>query len=115
MNNKALEHYLDSGNRADRPSLHEQVKRLVESGSYSIKSISCRNIKSIDEDANGSKCVLFRFDCLSSRTKVIHQVHAVFEDEKDGEHMIKLSSCSCKKGQCFCSHLIRFLHIIGIV
>jgi len=115
MNDKVLKHYLDSGNRADRPSLHERVKRLVESGSYSIKSISCRNVESIDEDTNGSKCILFRFDCLSSRTKVIHQVYAVFEDKKDGEYMIKLSSCSCKKGQYFCSHLIGFLHIIGIV
>lgn len=107
--------YLDQADRANRPSLHERVKKLVESGNYNIKSISCRNVESTDEGSLGTKCILFRFDCLSSRTSVIHQVYAVFEDKKDGKYMINLSSCSCKKGQYFCSHLIGFLHIVGIV
>jgi len=45
----------------------------------------------------------------------MHTVYAVFEDAPGGRYMLDVSSCSCKKGEWFCSHSIGFLHMLGII
>ena len=86
---------------------------LLQGGNLNPKSVQCVNVKSkINEDS----CVLFRIDCLSSQRSVIHAVHAVFKDEPNGDFQLTpLSTCSCEDGSLFCSHLLAFLEMIGLV
>ena len=83
---------------------------LVCGGHFHPKSIQCRNV----ESSNGMDCVLVVCECLSSKTSVVHKTYAVFEDKPDGKYQIDLSSCTCKKGEYFCSHLIGFLYLVSI-
>ena len=94
------------------PSIRCWVKLLVTGGFYKPKSIKW---KKDDSTKDGTPCVLFCINCLSSKTSVLHTVYAVFKDKLDGKYMLDLSSCSCKKGQWFCSHSIGFLYIMAII
>jgi len=96
--------------RMSRPSIRHRVMNLVCGGHFHPKSIQCRNV----ESSNGMDCVLVVCECLSSKTNVVHKTYAVFEDKPDGEYQIDLSSCTCKKGEYFCSHLIGFLYLVSI-
>ena len=94
-----------------RPSIRHRVMNLYRCGHFHPKSIQCRNV----ESSNGMNCVLVVCECLSSKTSVVHKVYAVFEDKPDGKYQIDLSSCSCKKGEYFCSHLIGFLYLVSTI
>lgn len=107
----AIDRYLGES-RKSRPSIRQRVKNLFEGGHYDPKSIECRNVES---KVDGSPCMLIRGKCLSSKSSVMHTVYAVFEDEPNGKYSVDLSSCSCKKGEHFCSHLIGFLYIIHVI
>ena len=98
--------------RQARPSIRERVKKLIDGGFYEIKSIKLRKMEVKD---NGAPCILICINCLSSKTSVMHTVYAVFEDKPNGRYLLDLSSCSCKKGEWFCSHSIGFLHLISII
>ena len=98
--------------RRSRPSIRERVKKLIIGGFYEIQSIKLRKMEIKD---NGAPCILFCVNCLSSKTSVMHTVYAVFEDKPGGCYKLDLSSCSCKKGEWFCSHSIGFLHLLGII
>ena len=98
--------------RLSRPSIRNRVKKLFDGGFYEIKSIKTRKMESKE---NGVPCILVCVNCLSSKTSVMHTVYAVFEDAPGGRYMLDLSSCSCKKGEWFCSHSIGFLYLVGVV
>lgn len=98
--------------RASRPSIRSRVKRLVGGGHYNPQSIKCRNTESKED---GTKTILMCCECLSSKTSVVHTVYAVFEDKPDGKYRRDLSSCSCKKGELFCSHSIGLLYLVAIL
>ena len=98
--------------RKGQPSIRGQVQRLISSGNYDVGTIKCRNIAARDDVRN---CILFNVDCISSTTRFVHKVYAVFESCDGGEFLRSLSSCSCKKGEHFCSHAVGFLYVVGIV
>ena len=98
------------GKRACRPSIRKRVKKLFCGGHYNPKSITCRNVSSKED---GTKYKMFCCECLSSKKSVVHHLYAVFEDKPGGKYSRKLSSCSCKKGELFCSHLIGFLYVVS--
>ena len=45
----------------------------------------------------------------------MHSIYAVFEDRVDGKYLVSHSSCSCKKGEHFCSHSIGFMFIMALL
>lgn len=98
--------------RKCRPSIRHRVANLVRGGHYDIASIKCRNVAI---KSNGNKCVLICCDCLSSKSSTFHTVYAVFEDEEGGKYQLDASSCSCKKGEYFCSHSIGFLYVMRLL
>ena len=98
--------------RQMRPSIRNRVKKLIEGGFYEAKSIKLRRMEAKED---GMPCVLACINCLSSKTSVMHTVYAVFEDKPGGSYKVDLSSCSCKKGEWFCSHSIGFLYLVGII
>ena len=98
--------------RQSRPSIRQRVQVLVTGGHLEPKTIKYRNVAS---SADGSPHILITCDCLSSTTSVMHTLHAVFEEKSSGEYVVDLSSCSCKKGELFCSHSIGFLYLISII
>lgn len=95
-----------------RPSIRHRVDKLFSGGFYDPKSIKCRNVESKED---GTECILICCQCLSSKTSVIHTIYAVFEDKPGGQYLLELSSCSCKKGEHFCSHSIGFLHVMAVL
>lgn len=98
--------------RRDRPSLRKRVDNLFCNGFYIPSSMKCRNVES---KSDGSPCFLICCECLSSRTKTIHTVYAIFEDKPNGQYLLEHSSCSCKKGELFCSHSIGFLFVLRVL
>ena len=98
--------------RKDRPATRLRVMKLFSGGFYDLNTLKCRNVEA---KSDGSKCVLMCCDCLSSTTKVIHKIYAIFEDKTNGKFLLKISSCSCKNGPYFCSHSIGFLFTISIL
>jgi len=89
--------------RSCRPSIRQRISNLLRSGYYDLTSIKCRNVLSKNECED---CILICCDCLSSKSSLMHTVYAVFEDKVAGNYKIDESSCSCKKGEYFCSHSI---------
>mmetsp|Transcript_22307 Transcript_22307/g.36684 ORF Transcript_22307/g.36684 Transcript_22307/m.36684 type:complete len:659 (+) Transcript_22307:219-2195(+) len=98
--------------RLGRPSIRKRVKNLVEGGHYDLASIKCRNVSSKND---GKECILICCECLSSKSNTMHTVYAVFEDKDDGKYILDASSCSCKKGEYFCSHSIGFLYVTRLI
>ncbi len=106
-----IDRYLGEKRRS-RPSIRNRVKKLIDGGFYDIKSIKSRKM---EKKVDGTPCILLCINCLSSKTSVMHTVYSVFEDKPDGRYILDVSSCSCKKGEWFCSHSIAFLYLVGIV
>lgn len=98
--------------RCDRPALRQRVSNLVDGGFYDLQTLKCRNVETKED---GTECVLICCDCLSSKTKFMHCIYAVFKDRTDGEYLVSHSSCSCKKGEHFCSHSIGFMFIMALL
>ena len=96
------------------PNCKKRATLLVQGYHYNPKTIKCMNVKS---KIDGSPCVLVCVECLSSiKTKVIHTVHAVFEDKDGGRFLISpYSTCSCDDGALFCSHMLGFLYLLQLV
>ena len=111
VTDSAVDEYLGK-KRACRPSIRRRVKRLFNGGHYNPKSIICRNVSSKED---GTNCKMLCCECLSSKTGVVHHLYAVFEDKPGGKYIRKISSCSCKKGELFCSHLIGFLYVVAVL
>ncbi len=99
-----------SESRCDRPSMRERVMKLFRGGFYDLKTIKCRNVRT---SSDMTDAVLICCDCLSSKTKVMHTVYAVFKDKPGGKYLVNNSTCSCKKGELFCSHSIGFLFVMA--
>ena len=77
---------------------------------YNPQSIECMNVKS---KIDGQYCILICVECLGSKkTRVIHTVHAVFEDRF---MLSPCSTCSCEGGALFCSHMLGCLYLLGLV
>jgi hypothetical protein len=95
--------------RMSRPSIRVCVKNLFLGGHYDPRTITCRNVEAKDD---GAPCVVMSCKCMSSKSSVLHTVYAVFEDKPNGDYLKELSSCSCKKGEEFCSHSIGFLYLM---
>lgn len=98
--------------RSNRPSIRRRVKNLVAGGHYDLTSLKRRDVVTRND---GKECVLICCSCLSSKSGTMHTVYAVFEDTPDGKYLIDASSCSCKKGEHFCSHSIGFLYMVRVI
>jgi hypothetical protein len=98
--------------RRDRPSMRRRVNKLIGGGFYDPKTIKCRNVET---KSDGKECVLICCDCLSSTTKVIHNIYAVIEDKQNGKYLLEHSCCSCNNGSHFCSHSIGLLFLLAIL
>ena len=98
--------------RSGRPSIRRRVQKLIDSGNYHCKSIKCRNVECKSE---GTPCIMIYCECLSSKTNTLHTIYAVFDAGPAGRFRRDLSSCSCKKGEHFCSHCIGFLYLLAII
>ena len=78
------------------PGISARASLLLEGGNLNPMSIECLNVKS---KINDNACILLRVECLSSERSIIHTVHAVLEDEPDGDFLLSpLSTCSCEDG-----------------
>ena len=97
--------------RSCHPSIRQRISNLLRSGHYDLTSIKCRNVLSKNDCED---CILICCDCLSSKSSSINTVYALFEDKVAGKYKMDESSCSCKKGEYFCSHSIGFLYMIGL-
>jgi len=97
--------------RSCRPSIRQRISNLLRCGHYDLTSIKCRNVLSKNECED---CILICCDCLSSKSSSMHTVYAFFEDKVAGNYKIDESSRSCKNGEYFCSHSIKFLYMIGL-
>lgn len=95
-----------------RPSIRVRVRNLFRGGHYDPKTIECRNVET---KSDGTPCIMLMCKCLSSKSSVMHQVTAVFEDEPNGKYRVEESNCSCMKGEHFCSHSIGFLYLLSVV
>ena len=98
--------------RMSRPSIRVRVGNLFRGGHYDPKTIKCRNVET---KSDGTPCIMLMCKCLSSKSSVMHQVTAVFEDKPNGKYRVEESNCSCKKGEHFCSHSIGFLYLLSVV
>ena len=96
------------------PNSEKRASLLVFGFHYNPQSIECVNVES---KIDGSKCIMFRVECLGSKkTRLIHMVHAVFEDKQGGVFLLSpYSTCSCDDGALFCSHMLGFLYLLGLI
>ena len=93
--------------------MRSRAMLLLKGGNINPCSIQCCNVTS---KIDNSSCLLLRCEALSSVRPVIHTIHAVFEDKEDGDFLSSpLSTCSCEDGSLFCSHMIAFLLVLGLV
>lgn len=104
------------------PNSQRRACLLVYGYHYNPKSIRCKNVSS---RINDSPCILLCVECLGSKktwhtvngktVKLIHTVHAVFEDKPGGRFLLSpYSTCSCDQGALFCSHMLGFLYLLGL-
>ena len=105
--------YMEEKLNGALPGMRERALLLLKGGNINPLSIRCCNVTS---KIDNSPCVLMRCEALSSVRSVIHTVHAVFEDKESGDFLSSpLSTCSCEDGSLFCSHMIAFLLLLGLV
>jgi len=105
--------YMEDKLNGALPGMRGRALLLLEGGNINPRSIVCCNVTS---KIDNSPCVLMRCEALSSKRSVIHTVHAVFEAKEGGDFMSSpVSTCSCEDGSLFCSHMIAFLLLLGLV
>jgi len=94
--------------------VRERGQALVEGGNYRIDSLTCRNVMSKDP-SDRSDLVVFRCNCRASQKPDVYIVHLVFEQTTGGSfRSCPYSTCSCRDGELFCSHMIGLIVILGL-
>lgn len=108
------EKFIDQHLGTDRNGVKEKAWERIEKGHFDLRTLesttcNCRT-------TNGIECVrIFSIKCTPSARKDAYTIYSVFRQSDDSFLQAPASRCNCPVGRFFCSHMLAFIVLFGMI